>query len=130
VRFIFLLPCEANRRGMLIRSIFARPLLATTVLLLSAFAVVQAQTNLQYQEPSKAIVDLVDTRPTPSVEVSPKDKAGKQWILIENISGFVLLPLESHGYAGRESVLHMLWEMNNWMSTYVKNPTATAAAQH
>jgi len=115
---------------MLIRSIFARPLLATTVLLLSAFAVVQAQTNLQYQEPSKAIVDLVDTRPTPSVEVSPKDKAGKQWILIENISGFVLLPLESHGYAGRESVLHMLWEMNNWMSTYVKNPTATAAAQH
>ena len=43
---------------------------------------------------------------------------------------FVLLPLESHGYAGRESVLHMLWEMNNWMSTYVKNPaTATAAAK-
>jgi dipeptidyl aminopeptidase/acylaminoacyl peptidase len=35
---------------------------------------------------------------------------------------FVLLPLESHGYAARESVLHMLWEMNNWMNTYVKNP--------
>ncbi len=33
---------------------------------------------------------------------------------------FVLLPLESHGYAGRESVLHMLWEMNNWLGTYVK----------
>ena len=44
---------------------------------------------------------------------------------------FVLLPLESHGYAGRESVLHMFWEMNNWLNTYVKNPaTATAAAQH
>jgi dipeptidyl aminopeptidase/acylaminoacyl peptidase len=27
---------------------------------------------------------------------------------------FVLLPLESHGYAARESVLHMLWKMNNW----------------
>jgi dipeptidyl aminopeptidase/acylaminoacyl peptidase len=44
---------------------------------------------------------------------------------------FVLLPLESHGYAGRESVLHMFWEMNNWLNTYVKNPAAaTARAQH
>ncbi len=44
---------------------------------------------------------------------------------------FVLLPLESHGYAARESVLHMLWEMNNWLSTYVKNaPPATTAAGH
>jgi len=34
---------------------------------------------------------------------------------------FVLLPLESHGYQGRESVLHMFWEMNNWLNTYVKN---------
>jgi dipeptidyl aminopeptidase/acylaminoacyl peptidase len=35
---------------------------------------------------------------------------------------FVLLPLEAHGYAARESVLHMYWEMNNWLNTYVKNP--------
>jgi dipeptidyl aminopeptidase/acylaminoacyl peptidase len=41
---------------------------------------------------------------------------------------FVLLPLESHGYAGRESVLHMFWEMNNWMNAYVKNPPATTAS--
>lgn len=42
---------------------------------------------------------------------------------------FVLLPLESHGYQGRESVLHMFWEMNNWLSTYVKDarPLAPAA---
>lgn len=40
---------------------------------------------------------------------------------------FVLLPLESHGYAGRESILHMFWEMNNWLTTYVKNPPAAAA---
>lgn len=33
----------------------------------------------------------------------------------------VLLPLESHGYAARESLLHMLWEMNNWLDKYVKN---------
>ncbi len=32
----------------------------------------------------------------------------------------VLLPLESHGYAARESLLHMLWEMNTWMNKYVK----------
>lgn len=41
---------------------------------------------------------------------------------------FVLLPLESHGYQGRESVLHMFWEMNNWLSTYVKNPPAATSA--
>jgi len=43
---------------------------------------------------------------------------------------FVLLPLESHGYAARESVLDVLWEMNNWMNTYVKNASTAAAAQH
>jgi dipeptidyl aminopeptidase/acylaminoacyl peptidase len=42
---------------------------------------------------------------------------------------FVLLPLESHGYAARESVLHMLWEMNNWLSTYVKNPKPVASGE-
>jgi dipeptidyl aminopeptidase/acylaminoacyl peptidase len=41
---------------------------------------------------------------------------------------FVLLPLESHGYQGRESVLHMFWEMNNWLTNYVKNPSAASAA--
>jgi dipeptidyl aminopeptidase/acylaminoacyl peptidase len=44
---------------------------------------------------------------------------------------FVLLPLEAHGYAGRESVLHMFWEMNNWLNTYVKNAgSAPMTAQH
>ena len=41
---------------------------------------------------------------------------------------FVLLPLESHGYAGRESVLHMFWEMDTWMDKYVKNAPAAKAA--
>lgn len=41
---------------------------------------------------------------------------------------FVLLPLEAHGYAGRESILHMFWEMNNWLNTYVKNPGGAVAA--
>lgn len=34
---------------------------------------------------------------------------------------FVFLPYESHSYAGKENLLHMLWEMNSWLNTYVKN---------
>ena len=33
---------------------------------------------------------------------------------------FVLLPYESHGYRAKESVLHMLWEMDQWLEKYVK----------
>jgi dipeptidyl aminopeptidase/acylaminoacyl peptidase len=33
----------------------------------------------------------------------------------------VLLPHESHGYAGKESVNHTLWEMDSWLEKYVKN---------
>lgn len=32
----------------------------------------------------------------------------------------VLLPLESHSYAARENILHMLWEQDQWLETYVK----------
>jgi dipeptidyl aminopeptidase/acylaminoacyl peptidase len=34
----------------------------------------------------------------------------------------VFLPYESHGYTAKESLLHMLWEMNGWLDKYVKNP--------
>jgi dipeptidyl aminopeptidase/acylaminoacyl peptidase len=33
----------------------------------------------------------------------------------------VMLPHESHGYRARESVMHMLWEMTEWLDKYVKN---------
>lgn len=33
----------------------------------------------------------------------------------------VMLPLESHGYRARESLMHMLWEQSQWLDTYVKN---------
>lgn len=33
----------------------------------------------------------------------------------------VLLPKESHGYAARENILHMLWEQDQWLEKYVKN---------
>ncbi len=57
------------------------------VILTPAFCGIQAQTSLQYQKPPQAIVDLVDTRPTPNVEVSSKDGTGAQWLLIESYSG-------------------------------------------
>ena len=33
----------------------------------------------------------------------------------------VMLPKESHGYSARESILHMLWEQDQWLDKYVKN---------
>ncbi len=32
----------------------------------------------------------------------------------------VMLPRESHGYRARESILHMLWEQDQWLEKYVK----------
>ncbi|MFY0253379.1 prolyl oligopeptidase family serine peptidase [Chitinophaga sp. 30R24] len=32
----------------------------------------------------------------------------------------VFLPQEAHGYAAKESILHMLWEMDEWLMKYVK----------
>lgn len=33
----------------------------------------------------------------------------------------VILPKESHGYTARESVLHLLWEQDQWLEKWVKN---------
>ncbi|MCR4339451.1 MAG: prolyl oligopeptidase family serine peptidase [Gemmatimonadaceae bacterium] len=40
---------------------------------------------------------------------------------------YVVLPAEAHGYAARESVGHTLWEMVNWLDTYVKHAPRPAA---
>jgi dipeptidyl aminopeptidase/acylaminoacyl peptidase len=34
---------------------------------------------------------------------------------------YVVLPAETHGYRARESVLHMFWEMTQWLDKNVKN---------
>ncbi|ESQ80252.1 prolyl oligopeptidase family serine peptidase [Asticcacaulis sp. YBE204] len=34
---------------------------------------------------------------------------------------YVVLPNEAHGYRARESTLHTLWEMTDWLDKYVKN---------
>jgi dipeptidyl aminopeptidase/acylaminoacyl peptidase len=34
---------------------------------------------------------------------------------------FVQLPFESHGYAAKENILHMLWEQHQWLEKYVKS---------
>lgn len=43
---------------------------------------------------------------------------------------FVFLPYEAHSYRGKENLLHMLWEMNQWLDKYVKNapPAKNAGA--
>ncbi|MEM9341110.1 MAG: prolyl oligopeptidase family serine peptidase [Bacteroidota bacterium] len=33
----------------------------------------------------------------------------------------VILPKESHGYQSRESILHLLWEQDQWLEKHVKN---------
>ncbi|MGM5470731.1 alpha/beta hydrolase family protein [Flavobacteriaceae bacterium LMO-SS05] len=33
----------------------------------------------------------------------------------------VMLPKESHGYAAKESIMHMLWEQDQWLELYLKN---------
>ena len=33
----------------------------------------------------------------------------------------VMLPAESHGYAAKENILHMLWETDRWLIKYVKD---------
>lgn len=33
----------------------------------------------------------------------------------------VILPKESHGYRAKESILHLLWEQDQWLDKYVKN---------
>ncbi|MCC8143817.1 MAG: prolyl oligopeptidase family serine peptidase [Tannerellaceae bacterium] len=34
---------------------------------------------------------------------------------------YVVLPYESHGYAARENILHLLYECDQWLEKYVKN---------
>lgn len=40
---------------------------------------------------------------------------------------YVTLPEEAHGYAARESIEHVLWEMLTWFDQYVKSAAPVAA---
>ncbi len=37
------------------------------------------------------------------------------------IARYVVLPYESHGYAAKENILHLLYECDLWLDRYVKN---------
>ena len=41
---------------------------------------------------------------------------------------FLLLPYESHGYAAKENILHLLYEQYAWVEKYVKNADKNAPA--
>jgi len=38
----------------------------------------------------------------------------------------VMLPKESHGYRSKESILHLLWEQDQWLEKHVKNKKTTS----
>ncbi|KAI4372022.1 hypothetical protein MLD38_010309 [Melastoma candidum] len=40
----------------------------------------------------------------------------------------VVLPFESHGYAARESIMHVLWETDRWLQKYCVSNTSDATA--
>ncbi|MPM33086.1 hypothetical protein SDC9_79653 [bioreactor metagenome] len=33
----------------------------------------------------------------------------------------VILPMESHGYAAKENILHLLWEQDRFLEKHLKN---------
>ena len=39
------------------------------------------------------------------------------------VSRFVLLPYESHSYAAKENILHLLYETDAWLEKYVRKPS-------
>ena len=36
----------------------------------------------------------------------------------------MILPFESHGYAARESIMHVLWETDRWLQKYCVHNTS------
>lgn len=40
----------------------------------------------------------------------------------------VILPYESHGYAARESIMHVLWETDRWLQKYCVPNTSDVKA--
>ena len=68
---------SSGRRSAVLMILFCLPLCAQE----------EQKTPVKYQEPPKAMIDLVDARLTPYVEVSPGDGVNGRWLLIEEISG-------------------------------------------
>ncbi|MCG9731941.1 prolyl oligopeptidase family serine peptidase [Shewanella sp. Isolate13] len=42
----------------------------------------------------------------------------------------VTFPYESHSYKAKESIMHMLWEQENWLERYLKSPTLARGSAH
>jgi len=37
------------------------------------------------------------------------------------VTRLVMLPFEDHSYKSKENILHVLWETDYWLNTFVKN---------
>ncbi len=72
----------------------------------------------QVDEPVLVILGDLDSNPgtlTPQSEVFYEAVRGSG-----GTARMVLLPFEDHGYRGRESIEHVLWEQLEWFDTYLK----------
>ena len=83
----------------------------------------------QVDEPVLIIHGLDDSNPgtrTPQSEVFFEGVRGSG-----GTARLVLLPFEDHGYRGRESIEHVLWEQLRWFDMYLKGAgTATSQGSH
>lgn len=61
-----------------------------------------------YQTPPQEIVESADAEPLPAVTVSPARGV------------LAIAPHQTHGFAARESNLHVIAETPNWLDKYVK----------
>ena len=43
------------------------------------------------------------------------------------VARLVFLPFEAHGYRGKETIEHVLWEKMTWLNKYVKNAGTSAS---
>ncbi|MGB9032804.1 MAG: S9 family peptidase, partial [Acidobacteriaceae bacterium] len=66
-----------------------RPLLPFSACVLAAAAL--GQSSITYQQPPKAIADLLEAPPTPLVQVSPEVKSGPRTLLIEQPGGLLTI---------------------------------------
>ena len=46
------------------------------------------------------------------------------------VARVVFLPFEAHGYRGKETIEHVLWEKMTWLNKYVKNAGSTSTSNN
>ena len=77
--------------------------------------------SLYYEMSPFSYADKIKT-PILLIHGEADDNTGTFPINSERLyAAIVFLPYEAHSYRGKENLLHMLWEQNQWLDKYVKN---------